>query len=117
VAGALHPHLVLAGVATGGVVLDLREQAERREALGGVVDLVGGPDLDPEVVHDRGAVGLALQQDQLQGRLSHREVGVAGAALGRLHAEQRAVEADRALQVGDPQGELHTGHGVLLGLL
>ena len=66
------------------------EQAGVRQALGGGVDLVGGLDLDAEVVHHGRPVGLALDEHELQRRLGDREVGVAGAALGRLDAEELA---------------------------
>jgi hypothetical protein len=65
------------------------------------------------VVHPGGLAGGALDQDELERRLGDREVGVAGAALGGLGAEQLGVERDGAFQVGDAERELDTGHEVL----
>jgi hypothetical protein len=110
VAGPVHPHLVLQGVAAGGVVLDLGEQAEVGQPPSGGVDLVGGVDLDAEVVHHRRLVGPALDEHQLERWLGDGEVGVAGSTLGRVDTEQRAVERDRPFEVGHAQGELNARH-------
>ena len=75
------------------------------------VDGVDAGDLDAQVVE--GAAGArVLDEDELERRLGHGEVGVAGLALGRLRAEQAAVEVDRRLEVVDVEGELDAGHGV-----
>ena len=74
-----------------------------RLRTGGVVHVLGGLDLDAEMVHHGRLAGLAFDEHQLQWRLRDGEVGVAGAALGRLDAEQRPVERDRGLQVRHPQ--------------
>jgi uncharacterized membrane protein YeaQ/YmgE (transglycosylase-associated protein family) len=68
------------------------------------------------VVHAGRLARLAFEQDEFQGRLGDGEVGVAGAALGRLDAEQLGVEEDRVLQVSDPQSELNTRHAVVLSV-
>jgi hypothetical protein len=62
----VHPHLVLHRIAAGGVVLHRGEQAQSGQPLGGLVHLVGGRDLDPEVVHDGGLIGLALDEHELE---------------------------------------------------
>ena len=53
---------------------------------------------------------VALDEDELERGLGDGEVGVAGTDLGRLGGEQLGVEADGLVEVGDVQGELHTGH-------
>src|SRR4029077_16054315 len=72
-------------------------------------------DLHPEVVHAATVAG-ALDQHQLERRLGHREVGVAVAHLRRIGAEQLAVEGDRGVEVVDVEGELESGHEVLLDI-
>lgn len=70
-AGAVHPHLVLEGVAAGSVVLLEDGEAGVLEAGGGGVDLVSGLDLDAEVVEPGLLAGAALDQDELErGRVS-----------------------------------------------
>src|SRR5207248_2848695 len=113
-ARAVHPYLVLDGVAARRVVLGRCLQPRTREALAGFTDLVGGLDLDAEMVHDRRLPRLALQQHELERGVGDGEVGVAGPELGRLRAEQLRVEVDRAFEVPDPQGELYSSHLVLL---
>src|SRR6266487_564751 len=107
-----HPGLVLHGVATGGVLLLGRDQAGLAQPGDLVVDLLGRLDLDSKVV-ERAAAAGALQQDELERRRSDREVGIAGAALGRLGPEQRRVEPDRRVEVVDVQRELDPCHGTL----
>ena len=51
-----------------------------------------------------------LDQHELERRLVDREVGVAGAALGRLALEELGVEGDGLVDVGDVEGELDTRH-------
>ena len=111
VAGAGDPDLVLDGVAAGGVLLGAGRQPVGGEPGGGGGDLGGGLDLDAEVVHAGGLAGGALDEDELERRLRDREVGVAGAALGGLGAEQLGVEGDGAFEVGDAERELDAGHG------
>ena len=53
---------------------------------------------------------LAVASIGRQWWLRDGEVGVAGAALGRLGVEQLGVEGDRGVQVGDVEGELDSGH-------
>jgi len=80
VRGALHPELVLPGVAAGGVALVDRSQTGRgKPCLLGVHD-IGAGDLDAEVIH-AAALTRVLQQHQLQRRVGDGEVRVAGAAL------------------------------------
>ena len=81
VRGALDPELVLLGVAAGGAALVDRGQPLLGEAglLG--VDGVDVGHLDAEVV-DRAALAGVLDQDQLERRLGHGEVRVAGLGLG-----------------------------------
>ena len=62
--------------------------AGRRGPVGAGDRGVGGLDLDAEVVHHRRAAGLALKQDEPQGRLGDGEVGVIGKALRRPDAER-----------------------------
>ena len=105
VGGALDPELVLLGVAAGDVALvDRGEPGRGQPGLGGV-DGVGVGDLDAEVV-ERAALAGVLDQHQLERRLGDREVGVAGAALGRLGVEEAAVEVDGGVDVVDVEGEL-----------
>src|SRR5450755_110771 len=113
--GALDPELVLLGVAAGGVPLISGGKPGPGEAglLG--FDGVDVGDFDAQVVEGAPLAG-AFQQDQLQRRLGDREVRITGAALGRLRAEQPAVEGDGLVDVVDVQRELHTGHGNLQGL-
>ena len=69
--------------------------------------------LDPEVVEAGLGVGV-LEQHELQGRIGDGEVRVAGLALGGLGGEELRVEVDRLVDVGDVEGELDSGHGVIL---
>jgi hypothetical protein len=85
-------------------------QALPGQPAGGGGDFAGGVDFDAEVVHPGGLARDALEQDELERRLGDGEVGVAGAALSGLGAQQPGVEGDRGLQVGDAEGELDTGH-------
>ena len=116
-AGAVDPDLVLQGVAAGGVVLLEGGQARFLETAGRGGDLVGGVDLDAEVVHAGVLAGLALDEDELERRGGDGEVGVAGAALGRFGAEELGVEGDGAFEVGYAQGQLDAGHDEPLPLI
>ena len=111
----MHPHLVLQGVAARRVPLVERGQPGVAQPGRARLDVGAAVDLDAEVVERLGGalaalVGRDLDQHQLERRLGDGEVGVAGAALVRLGAEQGGVELDRLLEVGDVEGELHTGH-------
>jgi hypothetical protein len=57
----MNPHLVLYPIAAGRVVLGERVQACPGEPIRGGVDLVGGVDLDTEVIHHGGLSGLPFQ--------------------------------------------------------
>src|SRR5690606_39359668 len=72
-------------------------------------DLLGGGDLHAQVV-ERSRVGGVLDEDERQRRGVDGGAGVALAALGRLCVEQRRVEGDGGVDVGDVEGELDTGH-------
>ena len=80
-------------------------EALGRETVGGGRDLVGGLDLDAEVVEGAALAGV-LDEHQLERRLGDGEVGVAVADLGGLGAEQLGVEGDGAVEVVDVEGEL-----------
>ena len=95
---ALHPHLVLDGVATRGPGLYRRLHALSRAVNSGGGYLVGRGDLDPEMVDRTGLAG-ALDQDQLQRRIYDGEVGVPGTDLGRLGMEERRVEGDGFVEI------------------
>jgi hypothetical protein len=60
------------------------------------------------------AVAGVLDEDQLERWLDDGEVGVARLALGGLGVEEATVEGDGLLEVVDVEGELDTGHEVLL---
>src|SRR5579875_1882991 len=109
-AGTVDPHLVLQGVAARDFVLDRGRQPGRLKALLGGGNRFSGLHLDPEVVERPRHLASVLDEDQLEGRVGDGEVGVAGPDLGRLGVEQRRVEADRLVHVGDVEGELHAGH-------
>ena len=59
--------------------------------------------------------GFSMQHE-LQRRLGEGEVGVAGAALGGLGAEEPGVERDGLVHVVDVESELESGHRVLLDI-
>jgi drug/metabolite transporter (DMT)-like permease len=104
------PELVLPGVAAGRVpFVDGGQACFGQAGLLGVHG-AGVGDLDAQVVEAAALAGV-LQQDELEGRLGDGEVGVAGAELGRLGAEQLAVEGDGLGEVLDVEGELDAGHG------
>src|SRR5205085_89963 len=69
----------------------------------------GRLDLDPEVVEGSALAGV-LEEDELERRVLHREVRVAGALLGRLDAEQLRVERGRLRHVVDVKRQLDAGH-------
>src|SRR5690606_8521067 len=52
-----------------------------------------------------------LEQHQLERRIGHDEVGVAGALFGRAHPEQVGVEAGGGGEVGHVEGELDSAGG------
>ena len=104
------PELVLPGVAAGGVpFVDGGQACFGQAGLLGVHG-AGAGDLDAQVV-DAATLAGVLNEDELEGRLGDGEVGVAGAELGRLGAEQLAVEGDGLVEVLDVEGELDAGHG------
>jgi hypothetical protein len=92
-------------------VLGSSIQALSRQPLGGLGHLLGGGNLDAEVV-EAASLALALDEDQLQRRLIDGEVRVPGAALGRLGPEQLRVEAHRLLEIAHVQRELDPGHHI-----
>jgi hypothetical protein len=59
----------------------------------------------------------AGEQHQLERRIGDREVGVAISHLRRADTEQLGVEADRLLQIGDVQSQLHTRHDSSITLM
>ena len=67
----------------------------------------------PRWLMDAG-LALALEEDQLQGRVGDGEVGVAGPGLGGLDAEHAGVEVDGLVEVGDVEGELEAHGGCSL---
>src|SRR5262249_11088639 len=108
---ALDPELVLLGVAAGSLTRLGRGEPGLGEARLLGCDGIGVGDLDAEVVEAPALAGV-FQQHQLERRLGDGEVGVAGPDLGRLGAEQLAVEGDGLADVVDVEGELQTaGHG------
>src|ERR671910_1760371 len=111
--GGVDPDLILHGVAARHLILGGARQALAGQARVGGSHLVGGRHLDAQVV-ERARVTVALDEHELERRLGNGEVGVAGAALGRLGREQLRVEADRRVDVGNVEGELHAGHASLL---
>ena len=107
---SVHPDLVLDGIAAGGVRLDIGGHPLCGQSLCLDRHLRGGVHLDAQVI-DRARLTHPLDEHELEGRLPDGEVGVAGADLGRSGVEQRRVEGDGLVEVGDVERELHTGHG------
>jgi hypothetical protein len=75
-------------------------------------NLVRRHHFDSEMV-DGAGLADPLDQHQLERRVLDGEIGVTGADLGRARVEQRRVEGDGLVEVGDVEGELHAGHGRL----
>ena len=73
--------------------------------------LVGGLDLDADVVHCSGDAATG-DEHELEGWFGDGEVGVAVADLGRFGLEQLGVESDCFVEIVDVQSELDTGHGI-----
>src|ERR671910_2038887 len=111
--GGVDPDLVLHGVAARDLILGGARQALAGQPRVGGSHIVGGRHLDAQVV-ERTRIAVALDEHELERRLGDGEVGVAGATLGRLGGEQLRVEADRRVDVGNVEGELHAGHASLL---
>ena len=83
----------------------------------GAIEFIFGLDTEMVEVLEVGLLGLGvLEQDQLEWRVGHLEVGVAGATLVRLDLEQRRVELDRGLQICDVERELNSRHVTILHL-
>src|SRR5581483_2229249 len=95
-------------VAARAVLLGGR-QTFAREARGRGGHGVGRLDLDPEVVQ-RAGLAVALDEDELERRVGHGEVGVAGLHLRRLRRKQLRVEGDRLVEVGNVERKLDSGH-------
>ena len=116
--GVADPDFVLDGVATGRLLLDLGLEPRVVQASRRRRHLVGGLDLDTEVVEgaDRPMTpgGGVLQQDQLERRVHDGEVGIARLALGGLGPEELGVERNGFVDVTDVQCELDPRHGGLL---
>ena len=115
--GVADPDLVLDGVATGRLLLDLGLEPRFVQASRCRRHLVGRLDLHTQVVEgaDRPVTpgGGVLHQDELERRVGDGEVGVARLALGRLGPEELGVELDRLVDVADVQCELDPRHGDL----
>lgn len=92
--GAVHPHLVLQGVAARGVVLFASAQPCLAQPGGGCRDVLGGCHLDTEVVQAGVRALFSLDQNELERRLGDGEVRIAITELGRLGVEEFAVEGD-----------------------
>src|SRR5829696_5217309 len=112
----VHPYLVLARVATGRVHLVERRQPGGDEAVLCSKHVGRRRHLDTGVVERAQARALAGVEREVERRLGDRELRVAGLALLRRDAEQRLVEPNRALDVGDGQREVRTqdSHGTTL---
>jgi len=102
---ALDPELVLFGVAAGGAAFVDQGEALFREPGLLRVDGVDVFHLDTEVVEGAALAGV-LHEHELERGLGDGEVGVAGAALGGLGAEELGVERDRFVDVVDVECEL-----------
>ena len=105
------PELGLPGVAALHALLAPRVQAGLFEAhLHG--DQGGGIGHTEAEVIERSAGTLRRRlQRQHQRRIVQLELGVIGAALGRLAAKQDAIEGDRSLQVGDVERQMKADRG------
>ena len=103
------PDLVLESMAAGDAILNLGREPLCRQAPRRRHHLVRRTHLDTEVVQRPGLGGI-LEQHQLQRRVGDREVGIAGAPLGRLGLEQLRIEPDRLVEIADVQRQLHSPH-------
>jgi hypothetical protein len=108
--GVRDPDLVLDGVATAHAFLGGRVEPVSGQAGLGGGDVARRADFDAEVVERCRSLGV-LDQDELEGRLIDREVGIARSALGRTHTEEPRVELHCGVDVRHVEGQLHTGHG------
>jgi hypothetical protein len=107
----MRPHLVLPRVAADRARLRLNDQALGGQPCLRLRDVRGRADLDAQVV-DRAARPVTWRvQHQLEGRVIHGEVRVAGAQLGG-RAEQPGVERDSSVEVADVDRQLDARHPV-----
>jgi len=86
------PDFGLPGVAAAGLVLWHRVETCAFQPLPCLVNLLGGFDLDAEVVDRRPWPVAGGVEDQLEGRGVDGEVGVSRLEFGGLDAEQPPVE-------------------------
>src|SRR5206468_1423920 len=97
----VYPDLVLTRVAARRVHLVERREAGRDEPLLRREDVLGRLHLDARVVERTEILALPLRQREVERRLGDRELRVTRLVLLGRDAEQRLVERDRPLDVGD----------------
>src|SRR5436190_10356031 len=103
------PDLVLLRVAAGRVHLVEGRKAGLDQPCAGAQDVVARGNLDPGVVEGAEAVAaLTLVESEVERWLGDLELRVAGALLGGLDAEERAVELGRALDVAHGEGQVRS---------
>jgi hypothetical protein len=107
----------LEGVTAGDAILLGCGQAFAGEPTGSGRDLLGGLDLDTEVIegtcHAPATCLTVFDQNQLEGWLGDGEIGIAGPAFSWLNPEELAVEVNGSVNVAHVQSKLHpTGHGI-----
>jgi hypothetical protein len=113
--GVFDPGLVLRGVAAVGLHFVAGEEAALVPLLADSQHVGGRCDLDAEMGEGAGIVEGVLVKSEVEGRVGYVELGVAGANLGGLDAEELAVERDALGNVANVEGEVRferqSGHG------
>jgi hypothetical protein len=94
------PELRLPRVAALDAFLTFGAMAGRLEPLLDLDELLRGADAEPDVIQVAARARLARNERQHERRLGEVELRVVGAHLGRLRAEQRPIEGDRAAEIG-----------------
>jgi hypothetical protein len=81
----------------------------------GISYLLGRGDLNTQVIEGPGLTRI-LEEDELEGRVGDRKIGIAGTPLGGVGREEFGIEINRFIEVADVESELHPAHIHLLSI-
>ena len=107
------PELRLPRVTALDAFLPLGVEPGGLEAALNLDQLLGVSHAQPDVIEVAAGAGPAGNQRQHERRLRQIELGVVGSDLGRLGAEQHAVERDRAVEIRDVERGVELAQGVV----